>query len=231
MGGLSLCLVATFLIIFKKADMFNKKKFNKINSSSEKIVLPPPRYDSTTSIEETLLKRRSVRNYQGVSLTLAEVSQILWSAQGVTDKKGYRTAPSAGALYPLEVYLVVSEVEGMAGGVYKYVPAGHELVNVALGDKRGELQKASLDQSSVGDAPVILVISAVYERTTIKYGERGVRYVHMEAGHAAQNVYLQAVSLNLGAVVIGAFDDAKVKTLLNMLDNEEVLYIMPIGKR
>ena len=136
--GLSfLCLLAAFLIIFKKADVFIEKKLNKINSSSQKIVLPPPRYNSATSIEEAILKRRSVRSYQETLLTLDEVSQILWSAQGVTDEKGYRIAPSAGALYPLEVYLVAGRVDGMASGVYKYVPKDHELVNVALGDKRG----------------------------------------------------------------------------------------------
>lgn len=199
--------------------------------SGGSIKLPEPKYDSETSIEQALLKRRSVRSYTDQPLTLAELSQILWAAQGVTDEqRGYRTAPSAGALYPLEVYTVVENVEGVTQGVYQYKPQQHELVLVKSGSVREQLTNAALGQSSVGESPVVVVISAVYERTTKKYGERGVRYVHMEAGHAAQNMYLQAVSLNLGMVVIGAFDEDEVKKILNMPDQEQPLYIIPLGR-
>ncbi|MHC1635207.1 MAG: SagB/ThcOx family dehydrogenase [Candidatus Methanospirareceae archaeon] len=198
---------------------------------SGKIKLPEPRYDSETSIEEALLKRRSIRAYKEEPLTLAELSQLLWAAQGITDERGFRTAPSAGALYPLEVYVVVGEVENLPKGVYKYKPHEHELIMVAEGDRRVELCDAALSQSPVKDAPVVIVFGAVYERTTRKYGERGIRYVHMEVGHAAQNVYLQAVSLGLGTVVIGAFYDEEVKHVVNMTEEEQPLYIMPVGRK
>jgi SagB-type dehydrogenase family enzyme len=197
---------------------------------SERIKLPEPRYDSSTSIEKALLERRSVRDYKNEPLTISEISQLLWAAQGITDRGRLRTAPSAGALYPLELYVVVGNVINLKSGIYKYKPHGHELVRVAEGDKRKELCKSAFGQSAIQDAHVVIVFSAVYERTTGKYGERGVRYVHIEVGHAAQNVFLQAVSLNLGAVVIGAFDDDKVKKVMNMENKEQPLYIMPVGK-
>ncbi len=196
---------------------------------NEIIKLPEPEYHSHTSVEEALLKRRSVREYKDVPLTLAEISQLLWAAQGVTDPGGFRTAPSAGALYPLELYIVIGNAD-VPDGIYKYDPHKHELTMIVEGDKRTELCSAALDQPWVKEAPVVIVISAVYERTTTRYGERGIRYVHMEAGHAAQNIYLQAVSLNLGTVVLGAFDDEGVKRVVNMKDKEQPLYIMPVGK-
>jgi len=172
--------------------------------------LPKPRFDGGTSVEEALLRRRSVRSYGGTPLTLREVSQLLWAAQGVTDERGFRTAPSGGALYPLELYAVVGKVEGLAPGIYRYKPGEHSLVMVMEGDKRAELCEATLRQTFVKDAPVSLVFSAVYERITKKYGDRGIRYAHMEAGHAAQNVYLQGVALGIDTVVVGAFHDAAV---------------------
>lgn len=202
----------------------------KENGKSEIIKLPEPRKESETSIEQALLKRRSIRNYKAESLTLTEVSQLLWAAQGITSSEGFRTAPSAGALYPLELYIVVGNVDGLPSGIYKYKSQGHELKRIKKGDVRIELYEASLNQSWIKDAAVNLVFSAVYERTTSKYGERGIRYVHIELGHAAQNVCLQAVALDLGTVVVGAFDDSEVKKIINMKDEEQPLYIMPIGK-
>ena len=197
---------------------------------NEKIRLPEPKYDSNTSVEQALLKRRSVRVYKDETLALTEVSQLLWAAQGITDPRGFRTAPSAGALYPLELYVVAGNVNDLPDGIYKYKPHKHELAMVVEGDKRTELYNAALDQPSIKDAATVIVFSAVYERTTGKYGERGIRYVHIEVGHAAQNIYLQAVSLNLGLVVIGAFDDEEVKKIMNMEDKEQPLYIIPVGK-
>ncbi|MEG3225421.1 MAG: nitroreductase [Methanobacteriales archaeon Met13] len=197
---------------------------------NEKIKLPEPKYDSNTSIEQALLERRSAREYKDESLTLTEISQLLWAAQGVTDPRGLRTAPSAGALYPLELYVVAGNVNDLPNGIYKYDPLKHELAMVVEGDKRTELYNAVLGQSSVKDAAAVIVFSAVYERTTGKYGDMGIRYVHIEVGHAAQNIYLQTVSLNLGAVVIGAFDDKEVKKIMNIGDKEQPLYIMPVGK-
>lgn len=194
------------------------------------IRLPDPKYSSSISVEKALRERRSVRKYKNVPLMLSEVSQLLWAAQGITDPHGFRTAPSAGALYPLEVYVVIGNVNNLPNGIYKYSPLGHKLVKIEKGDKRLELSAAALRQPWVADGAVVIILSAVYERTTRKYGERGIRYVHIEAGHAAQNVYLQAVSLNLRTVVIGAFDDTKVKNIIRMSPQEEPLIIMPVGR-
>ena len=196
----------------------------------ETIRLPEPVQDSDTSIEEALRKRRSIRSYNDEPITLSEISQLLWAAQGITSQKGLRTAPSAGALYPLEMYVVAGNVTDLPNGVYHYRPYRHELVRIIDGDKRNELCKAALGQTSVRNASAVIVMSAAYERTTVKYGHRGIQYVHMESGHAAQNIFLQAVPLNLGAVVIGAFYDDAVKKVLKMSESEEPLYIMPVGR-
>ena len=215
------------LLLQNAEDKSNITMKNKL----ETIKLPEPRYESETSVEEVLLARRSVRDYKNEPLTFEEVSQLLWAAQGITDKKGSRTAPSAGALYPIEIYVVVGNVDNISEGIYKYKPQEHELVKVAEGDKRIELYNAALSQSAVKNAAAAMVFSAVYERTTEKYGKRGERYVHLETGHAAQNVYLQTVALDLGTVVIGAFDDNEVKKIMNMQDEEQPLYIMPVGRK
>jgi SagB-type dehydrogenase family enzyme len=197
---------------------------------SETIKLPEPVQGSNTSIEEALLKRRSIRSYKDSSLILAEVSQLLWAAQGITSPEGLRTAPSAGALYPLEVYIAAGNVDDLPDGIYHYRPHTHELAMTVKGDKRNELCKAALGQPSVRNAAAVIVFSAVYERTSKKYGDRGVQYVHMEIGHAAQNVFLQAVPLKLGTVVIGAFYDDAVRKVLQIPDSEQPLYIMPVGR-
>lgn len=171
-----------------------------------------------------------MRAYGDAPLTLAEISQLLWAAQGITHPAGYRTAPSAGGLYPLELYLLVGNVTELAAGVYHYQPHEHELVRIAAGDKREALGQAALDQEAVHDAAAVIVMTAVFERTTVKYGERGIQYVHMEVGGAAQNVYLQAVSLDLGTVFIGAFYDDEVQALLNVSDDERPLCLMPVGR-
>ena len=194
------------------------------------ITLPEPGYDSGVSVEEALLKRRSIRDYTSQALTLNDVSQLLWAAQGITDPAGLRAAPSAGATYPLEAYVVIGNVKGVIPGIYRYEPEGHQLLKVVSGEKRQELAQAALNEQFVAQAAIDIVITAIYERTTARYGERGIRYVHMEAGHAAQNVYLQAVAMNLGTVVIGPFYDDQVKEILNLPDNEVPLYIMPVGR-
>lgn len=206
-------------------DLEHKEFINEI------IKLPEPRYDSETSIEEALSKRRSIRAYKSEPLALAEVSQLLWAAQGITSTaRGFRTAPSAGALYPLEVYVVIGNVESVTKGVYKYKPHTHELVKVRDKDVRKELAAAARRQTCIGAGSIVIVFSAVYERTTQKYGDRGIKYVHVEVGHAAQNIFLQAVALDLGTVAVGAFKDDKVKNILNMPDEEHPLYLMPVGK-
>lgn len=194
------------------------------------IMLPQPVYTSDTAVEHALRERRSIRNYQHEPLALAELSQLLWAAQGITHPGGLRTTPSAGALYPLETYVVVDNVAGLTAGVYRYRPQSHELTLIEAGDRRAALRQAALNQESVQEAAAVIVLAAVYARTTVKYGERGIRYVDMEVGAAAQNVYLQAVSLKLGTVYIGAFHDEQVKRLLNLRDDEQPLCLLPIGR-
>ncbi len=194
------------------------------------IKLPEPIFDSKVAVEAALWARKSIRSYQGEDLTLAEVSQLLWAAQGINRKNGMRTAPSAGALYPLEVYLVVGQIEQLPVGVYKYRFQGHELIQISDEEKRQALAAAGYGQSCIERASINIVIAAVYERTAGKYGERAVRYVHMEVGHAAQNIYLQAITLELGTVVVGAFDDSRVKKILMMDADESPLNIMPVGR-
>jgi len=192
--------------------------------------LTEPCRDSPTSVESALRRRRSVREFRGEALTLAEVSQLLWATQGITGPEGGRTAPSAGALYPLEVSLVAGKGGDVPAGVYRYRPHEHDLVCITEGDKRAKLAAAALEQEWLADAPVTIAIAAVYERTARKYRQRAERYVHMEAGHAAQNVHLQAVALGLGTVVVGAFDDAEVKRVLAIANNEHPVCLMPVGK-
>jgi SagB-type dehydrogenase family enzyme len=197
--------------------------------NSIKITLPQPRYDGDVLVEEAILQRRSIRDYTDEALSLSQLAQLLWSAQGITSSSGKRAAPSAGATYPLEIYAVIGNVEGIASGIYRYKPHQHELVRVIDGDKRTALAQAALDEQFIMQAPVNLVITAIYKRTTDRYGERGIRYVHMEVGHVAQNVCFQAVALNLGTVVVGAFHDRQVSEVLKLADNEVPLYIIPVG--
>jgi SagB-type dehydrogenase family enzyme len=195
------------------------------------ITLPEPQYESDFSLEQSLLERRSTRDYSGDALTLGEVSQLLWAAQGITDMSGYRTAPSAGALYPLEIYIIVGDVVDLPAGIYHYLPESHGLELLTGGDVRASLADAALSQSWVRDGAISMVITAVYERTTVKYGERGIRYVHIEVGHAAQNICLQATAMGLGLVTVGAFDDDAVAELLDLTDDESPLYVIPVGRK
>lgn len=197
---------------------------------TQEILLPKPSFEGRVPVEAAIRRRRSVRRYQSAPLALSDVSQLLWAAQGLTHPMGYRTSPSAGALYPLEVYLVSGEVTDLKAGVYRYLPASHMLEPVVEEDIRAPLSAAALRQSAVRKAPAAVVFCAVYERTTSKYGRRGIPYVHMEAGHAAQNVSLQAVALNLGTVMIGAFEDELVRETISAPKAERPLYIVPVGR-
>lgn len=195
------------------------------------IPLPPPTASSDVSVEEAVGARRSVREFTGQPAGLEAVGQLLWAAQGVTSSGGGRTTPSAGALYPLEVYLVAGEVSGLDAGVYKYHPRGHSLMLHMAGDLRKRVARSALRQKWIADAAAVVVITAVYERTRQKYGSRTERYVHMEVGHAAQNIYLQAQSLGLGTVMVGAFRDEKLRTVLRLPASEAPLALMPVGHR
>lgn len=195
----------------------------------EKIKLPVPDFKGELSVEETLKKRRSIRSYKQAPLTLKELSQILWATDGKTTDWGGRTAPSAGATYPLEIYVVVGNVEGLKSGLYYYEIDNHSLKLIKEGDLRKELSNAALNQTSVKTAPIIIIISGIFERTTARYGKRGERYVFMEVGHCGQNIHLQAESLGLGTVMIGAFEDEKVKKVLGI--KEDVFYLCPVGRK
>ncbi len=198
--------------------------------SPSEVKLPEPKGDGSVSVEAAIRLRRSVRRYAGDPLTLGDVSQLLWAVQGGTASSGYRAAPSAGALYPLEVDVLCGRVEGLEPGIYRYNPKAHSLSRRLQGDRRSQVSSAALGQSAVAQAPVVLVISAVFERTLHKYGERGIRYIHTEAGHAAQNVCLQAVALKLGSVHIGAFQDDQVAKALELQHGEKPLILLPIGR-
>jgi SagB-type dehydrogenase family enzyme len=197
---------------------------------TKRIVLPEPRHAGDVSVERALKARRSVRSYKDDPLDISEISQILWSAQGITSRRGFRTAPSAGALYPLELYVIAGNVKNLPAAIYKYTPADHALLEIISGDRRSDLSRAALRQGSIKEAPAVILFCAVYERTTGKYGQRGIRYVHMEVGHAAQNVCLQAIALGLHTAVIGAFSDAEVKAIAKLPAEEQPLYFVPVGR-
>jgi len=202
--------------------------------SSEMIELPEPDKKGNISVEEAIFNRKSIRNYKDTPVKLKELSQVLWAAAGKTvdDITGAtRAYPSAGGIYPLNIYIVVFNVEGLQKGIYKYLWQEHQIKLLNKGNFRSSLTDAALGQSAVGNASVSLIITANYSRTGSRYGMRGVkRYVHMDAGHVAENIYLQLEALGLATVAIGAFDDKAVKGVLDINREETPLYIMPIGK-
>lgn len=228
----STMIVSIFSLILLLACMPSQNNHQAESTSMpDMILLPTPSYESATSVEEALYQRRSIREYKDEPLSSLHVSQLLWAAQGVTHPNGYRTAPSAGALYPLEIYFIAGDVEELPAGIYRYLPQEHALILTATGDHRQVVFNAALNQEMILEAPASILISAVYERTNVKYGSRGTRYVHMEVGCAAQNIYLQAESLGLGTVFIGAFHDEEVRSALNLLAKEQPLAILPVGRK
>lgn len=202
---------------------------SQVNGNQE-VKLPEPKRVGRLSLEAMLDQRRSIRELSDAELSLNEVSQILWAAQGISHAQGYRTAPSAGALYPLELYLLAAKVDGLTPGIYHYHPHAHSLSLIEKGDRRLQLAMAAYGQMWIQDAPVILVIAAEYQRTRVKYGKRGIRYVHIEVGHAAQNVYLQATALGLGTTMVGAFVDSSVAQVMELKDDHEPLAILPLAR-
>ena len=179
---------------------------------------------SRLTLDDTLSRRRSVRMFSERVLSEDEMLKLCWAAQGVTDPRGYRTAPSAGARYPLELYIATPH------GCFAYDPPHHRLLRRSSEDARRALQGGALSQEAVGQSPAVFVIAALPSRTTAEYGHRGRRYIHLEAGHAAQNLLLEATAMGFGAVPIGAFDDARVREVLELPEDREIVYLIPIGE-
>ena len=197
---------------------------------SEVITLPEPRYDSEISLEESLLNRRSTRNYRNEPVTLQEVSQLLWAAQGITDDAGHRTAPSAVALYPLSIYVVVGNVQEIVDGVYIYQPDDHTIKRLIDEDIRNELSIAAMGQASVRQGAVSFVVTVDYGIVMSRFGDKAERFGTLEAGHAAQNLCLQATALDLGLVTAGAIYDDQVAEVLDLPENLTPVYVIPIGR-
>ena len=194
------------------------------STASGETPLPAPITKGTMSLEETLSGRRSVRAFSDRRLTSAEIAQLCWAGQGITDRvRGLRTSPSAGALYPIELFVIT------AGGVDHYQPASHTLRRHAGGDLRPALRRAALDQPVVADAPACLVMAADVAKTARKYGARAERFCLLEAGHVAQNILLQATALRLAGVPVGAFDDDAVARALRLPESLRALYLVPVG--
>ncbi len=194
------------------------------------ISLPQPVTDGQVSLEKSMSLRRSVRTYKNEPLSIQELSQLLWAGQGVTNERGFRTAPSAGATFPIELFVVVNNVKGLKKGIYHYIIGEHKLKMIDERQVERDLARAALSQSMISDGGVVIILTAILERTTQRYGERGIRYVHNEIGHVSQNIHLQVAALNLGTVVIGAYRDQEVEAILNLGEEIRVLYMMPIGK-
>jgi len=217
---------------FRVRDVFARNR--KISSEEERMNLPAPMLDGDVSVEEAIKQRRTVRSFANKPLTVSQLSQILWAAQGITDDRGLkRAAPSGGALYPIDIYAVVGKnaVQELAPGVYHYDPPHHSIEQIVATDAREGVAVASLRQMWMATAPVILVITAEYNRITIKYGDRGRRYAMIEVGHIGQNIFLQCQALGLAAGIVGAFYDNDVARTINAQKNHEPLIIMPVGWR
>jgi len=203
-----------------------------IKNGHASIPLPKPSLDGKVSVEKAIKQRRTIRDFQERTLSLDHLSQLLWSAQGITDStRGRRAAASGGALYPLDIYVLIGEsgVEKMEAGVYHYSPNEHSVSPMAKRDRRRDIASASLSQMWMAKAPVIFVITAEYKRITGKYGERGIRYALIEVGHVGQNLFLQAEALGLGAGIVGAFNDSEVSKVAGLPAEHEPLLIMPVG--
>jgi SagB-type dehydrogenase family enzyme len=187
--------------------------------------LPAPDRKGKMTLEAALAARRSVRSYDPGELTEEQISQLCWAAAGITEpKRGFRTAPSAGALYPLEIYLVT------ARGVFRYEPRGHVLKPHLNGDLRKKLQAAALNQGFVGAVPVCFVIAAAEKRSAVRYGRRAWRYCLLEAGHVAQNIHLQAAAMSLASVPVGAFEDDRVSEAVRLPADQRPVYLIPVGR-
>ena len=210
----------------------NVKKIPLKQKGGGRMQLPDPTTDGDVSLERTIHQRRTIRSFNGKALTLKQLSQLFWAAQGITESRGFkRAAPSAGALYPMDIYGAVGGgcIETLNPGVYLYEPATHSFSLIQKGDSRRDIAMASLGQMWMSYAPITLVITAEYSRIMGKYGQRGVRYAMIEAGHIGQNIFLQSQAIGLKAGIVGAFEDQKVIHVMGIKDTHEPLLLMPVG--
>lgn len=229
---LLLAVLLTIILYLYNNLYNNRNKGREVLVEIKEYKLSKPVKKGDMSLEEAIANRRSIRTYSEDKIEKNDISQLLWAAQGITDEaRGFRTAPSAGALYPLEIYAAVAMVEGIEAGLYKYNPSSHSLVLKKSGDIREDIYNVSLKQDSVKNAAAVIIYTAVFDRTYPRYRDRAAQYVYIETGHSAQNVYLQAETLNLGTVAIGAFDNKGVKKVLDLPAEEEPVYLMPVGKK
>lgn len=222
---LTLTLILIFTCLFLSGCKPVSREAHK-ETKNVLIKLPQPKIENKMPLEETLSKRKSIRGFTEKDLSLEQISQLLWAAQGKSldaISGATRTTPSAGALHPLEIYIVKKD------GIYHYDSAKHTLRKILEEDCRSNLSAAALGQVCVEKAAVNIIITAVFERTAVKYGDRANQYVLIEVGHAAQNILLQAEALNLGAVPIGAFNDKEVQKVLFLPEEHEPLYIISVG--
>ena len=231
------------LVLFALAACKNTKEgqtqtpLTKVDGEQLTYILPSPLTDGTVSVEYALANRRSQRNFTDQAISAEQLSQLLWAAYGVTRpipdhpnlRGGLRTAPSAGGLYPFEIYVLIGKVTGVETGVYKYVSQEHKIVRVTDQDLRESLSAASYGQTHIKEAPISILHAAIYSRTTGKYGDRGRGFVYMDAGHSSQNIYLQAEALGLGTCTVGGFSDEAVAKVMQLPEEEVPLCIMPVG--
>lgn len=225
-----------FVSIFSNAFFFvGNARARKVNGNiqeGKRMKLPKPKTHGEVSLETAIKRRRTIRSFTSEPLSLEQCSQLFWAAQGITEDRGFkRAAPSGGALYPMDIYAVVGEncVKGLEAGAYHYDPKGHAVSLVSKGDLRNKVAGAALSQTWMATAPLNILITAEYYRITRKYGKRGIRYAIIEAGHIGQNILLQSEAMGLGAGVVGAFNDEKVKQVINIPPNHEPLLILPVG--
>jgi SagB-type dehydrogenase family enzyme len=202
---------------------------------TRKIPLPPPHLDGGPSLWKALRERRSIRDYSPAPLSLKDLSALLWATQGITEKAfapWYRTAPSAGALHPIDTYLVVNRVEGMEPGIYFFEVVEFSLILRREGDFSGPIARAALDQEIAQSAAVVFVWVAVIQRSRQKYRQRAYRYIYLDCGHIAQNLYLAATALGLGCCGIAAIFDDEVNDLVGVDGQEETaIYLATVGKK
>ncbi len=225
-----------FVSIVSNAFFFKgNAKAGKVNGNiqeGKRMKLPKPKTHGEVSLETAIKSRRTIRSFTAEPLSLEQYSQLFWAAQGITEDRGFkRAAPSGGALYPMDIYAVVGEncVKGLESGAYHYDPKSHAVSLVSKGDLRNKVAGAALSQMWMATAPLNILITAEYYRITSKYGKRGVRYAIIEAGHIGQNILLQSEAMGLGAGIVGAFNDEKIRQVVNIPPNHEPLLILPVG--